>query len=56
MSNLEYKETDIHDGLLEHMRMVKEKTDQDWKGELNASFAATQMTPYAIEALNEENN
>jgi hypothetical protein len=26
MNNLEDKETDIHSGLLEHMRTVKEKT------------------------------
>jgi hypothetical protein len=54
MNNLEDKEADIHSGLLEHMRTVKEKTGQDWENDLNASFTATQMVPYAIEALNKE--
>ena len=56
MNNLEDKETDIHGGLLEHMRTVKEKTGQDWENDLNASFTATQMVPYAIEALNKGDN
>jgi hypothetical protein len=51
MNNLEDKEADIHSGLLEHMRTVKEKTGQDWENDLNASFTATQMVPYAIEAM-----
>lgn len=54
MNNLEDKETDIHSGLLMHMETVKEKTGEDWENELNASFAATHMQPYAIEALNNE--
>jgi hypothetical protein len=33
MNNLEDKETDIHGGLLEHMRTVKEKTGQDWEND-----------------------
>ena len=56
MSNLTDKELDIHSGLLAHMETVKEKTGQDWKNELNASFASTKMMPYAIEALNKESN
>jgi hypothetical protein len=54
MNNLKDKETDIHSGLKMHMEMVKESTGEDWENELNASFAATQMIPYAIEALNKE--
>jgi hypothetical protein len=38
------------------MRTVKEKTGQDWENDLNASFTATQMVPYAIEALNKGDN
>jgi hypothetical protein len=56
MNNLTDKETDIHSGLLEHMKTVKRDTGQDWEGELNASFAATKMLPYAIDALNLEND
>ncbi|CAC9641602.1 hypothetical protein [uncultured Gammaproteobacteria bacterium] len=57
MSNLdEDGKEKIHSGLLTHMEMVKERTGEDWGGELNASFAATKMQPYAIRALNEENN
>lgn len=55
MNNLDDKETDIHSGLISHMEMVKDKTGQDWEDDnFNASFAATQMIPYAIEALNSE--
>lgn len=55
MSNLSDKENDIHNGLLAHMEMVKDKTEQDWESDdFNASFAATQMIPYAIKALNKE--
>jgi hypothetical protein len=55
MNNLNDKEADIHNGLLMHMESVKERTDEDWKSEeLNASFAATKMQSYAIEALNKE--
>lgn len=56
MHNLNDKEDDIHSGLLLHMELVKEKTGQDWEGDnFNASFAATQMMPYAIKALREGN-
>ncbi len=55
MNNLDDKETDIHSGLLQHMENLKEKTGQDWKGDdFNASWAATQILPYAITALNSE--
>ncbi len=59
MNNLKDKEMDIiHSGLLAHMEKVKEKTKEDWESEnnFNPSFAATQMLPYAIEALNKEND
>lgn len=57
MNNLSDKKTDINSGLLLHMEMVKDKTNQDWEDgdNFNASFAATQMIPYAIKALNSEN-
>lgn len=55
MNNLDDKETDIHSGLLQHMKDLKEKTGQDWKGDdFNTSWAATQILPYAITALNSE--
>lgn len=55
MNHLQDKETDIHSGLLLHMEEVQDKTEQDWKDDnFNASFAATQMVPYAIKALNNE--
>jgi hypothetical protein len=50
------QQTYNNSGLLEHMRTVKEKTGQDWENDLNASFTATQMVPYAIEALNKGDN
>lgn len=57
MSNLDDKENDIHSGLLAHMESVKEVTGEDWEGDdFNPSFAATKMIPYAIEALNKEDN
>ncbi len=57
MGNLSDKETEINSGLLVHMKMLKEKTKQDWKDDsFNPSLAATQMIPYAIEALNREGN
>lgn len=57
MGNLSDKETEINSGLLLHMKTVKEKTQQDWKDDsFNPSLAATQMIPYAIKALNMENN
>lgn len=57
MNNLEDKETDIHNGLLSHMETVKDTIGQDWESDdFNASFAATQMMPYSIEALNNEDN
>lgn len=53
MNNLSDKENEINSSLLLHMEMVKDKTKQDWESyDFNASFAATQMLPYAIEALN----
>ena len=56
MNHLEDQENDIHSGLLKHMEMVEEKTGQNWKNknDFNPSFAATQILPYAIEALNSE--
>ena len=56
MNNLDDKENEIHSGLLAHMEMVKERTGEDWEAEsdFNPSFAATQMQPYAIKALNYE--
>lgn len=55
MSNLGDQETDIHGGLLSHMETVRDKTGEDWEDDnFNASFAATKMIPYAIEALNSE--
>ncbi len=56
MSHLDDKANDINSGLLAHMKEVKKKTDEDWEDgdNFNASFAATQMIPYAIEALNSE--
>jgi hypothetical protein len=57
MGNLSDKETEINSGLLLHMETVKEKTQQDWKDDsFNPSLAATQMIPYAIKALNKEDN
>lgn len=57
MGNLSDKETEINSGLLLHMETVKEKTQQDWKDDsFNPSLAATQMLPYAIKALNKEDN
>jgi hypothetical protein len=57
MGNLSDEETEINSGLLLHMKTVKEKTQQDWKDDsFNPSLAATKMIPYAIEALNRENN
>jgi uncharacterized protein YukE len=53
MNSLEDKETDIHSGLLQHMKELKEKTGEDWEGDdFNASFASTKTLPYAINALN----
>lgn len=56
MNNLEGEQTEIHPALLEHMESVEEKTGESWMGDsdFNASFAATKMMPYAIEALNSE--
>jgi hypothetical protein len=56
MNNLENKE-DIHSGLLKHMEVVLDKTGENWEDDsnFNASFAATKITPYAIDALNKEN-
>jgi hypothetical protein len=55
MNNLDDTETDIHSGLLQHLETLEKETGQDWKSEdFNASFAATKMFPYAIEALNNE--
>ena len=55
MSKTEVAETDIHSGLLQHLETLEKETGQDWKSEdFNASFAATKMLPYAIEALNNE--
>ena len=55
MSNLDDKENDMHNGLLQHMETLEEKTGEDWKGDdFNASFAATKNLPYAIKALNSE--
>lgn len=53
MNNLENKE-DIHSGLLKHMEVVLDKTGENWEDDsnFNASFAATKITPYAIDALN----
>ncbi len=55
MGNLSDQETEINSGLLLHMETVKDETQQDWKDDsFNPSLAATQMIPYAIEALNRE--
>jgi len=55
MNNLEDKETDIHSGLLQHMKELEDKTGEDWEGDdFNSSFASTKMLPYAINALNKE--
>lgn len=57
MHNLSDKEIGINSGLLMQMKMVKDKTGLDWEGDdFNPSFAATQMIPYAIEALNKGND
>lgn len=57
MSTVKDKKSDIHKGLSLHMEEVKEKTKEDWENEyFNPSLAATQMLPYAIEALNKENH
>lgn len=57
MSTLKDKKSDIHKGLLLHMEGVKEKTKEDWENEdFNPSLAATKILPYAIGALNEDNN
>jgi hypothetical protein len=56
MNNLESKK-EVHSGLLKHMEMVFNQTGENWKdgNNFNASFAATKITPYAIDALNREN-
>ena len=57
MSNLKDDKNDMHSGLLIHMENVKKETGQDWESDdFNPSFAATNMMPYAIEALNKEYN
>ncbi len=58
MDQIKDKTDDIHSGLLMHMENVKEQTGEDWEleNDFNPSFAATQMLPYAIEALNKEND
>lgn len=55
MNHLKDKEVGIHSGLSAHMDSVLKETEQDWQSsEFNASFAATKMQRYAIEALNNE--
>jgi hypothetical protein len=58
MNQIKDKTDDIHSGLLMHMENVKEKTGEDWENEndFNPSFAATKMQPYAVEALNKEDD
>jgi hypothetical protein len=57
MNNITDKEQEIHKGLLKHMEILKDKTEQDWEDDdFNASLAATQFLPYGIKELNNEEN
>ena len=46
------EDNEIHNGLLAHLELLKNKTEEDWASEdFNPSLAATKMQPYVIESL-----